>query len=984
MDLPGKRPCDAFSRESIRAAFRSWDSAQELNVHPLAELAAVRVRQQAAGYSHTPFERGLTLRETLRAAIEALRPDGREPELGEKRWRPYVILTQQFLHGRPPDCIATDLNISRRMFYIEQQQAIERVAEILCQWEEEAHLGKTIPTDRPGSDPSPTARLEHGMLFMVPPRPPNLLVGRDGLLAELKRRLLESQNIPLTALQGLPGVGKTTLAIELAHDPEVSSYFSDGVLWVGLGRQPDVLALLGGWAAAVQVPAEGIARHTSLAERARVVHAAIGTRRMLLVIDDAWHIGDALAFKVGGPNCVHLITTRLASVAVDFAGERTMTVHELGASEGLSLLAQLAPRVVEGEREEAVALVQAVGGLPLALILMGGHLRKQSHGDQPRRLRQALVQLQGAETRLRLAQPQSPLEQQPSLASDTPLSLQASIGLSDAALDTVARQALRDLSLFPPKPNTFSESAALAVTNVPASVLDTLVDHGLLESVEPDRYTLHQTISDYARAAAAESAVEAEAAARLVAYFVQYAGARADDYKPLDLELNNLQAALQIACERQMAAALIQGANALSPFLVAQGLYVLAERYLHQAHQAALTLGSPPDLVVVLHSRGIIAVKRGQYAEAEGYFDESLALAQAAQLRREAAESLRNLGLVSEHRGDYARALGYLERALHAFREIDDRYGENQTLNNLGIVSADQGDYTRATRYFQDAVCFWRESGDRHREDLVLGNLGAIYYYQSDYVNAAAYCGQSLRIKQEMGDRAGEGQPLFYFGKIAQACGDYQKAKAYGEQALTICREIGDRHGEGEGLTFLGLVCHQLGDDQTAWEHSRQAQQIMEAVGDRDGQGTTLTCLGRAAEGLGNMDVAATAYRQALDLRQALEQAQLVIDPLAGLARVDLAQRNLAQAQSEVEAILSCLEANPLDGVEEPFRAYLTCYQVLCANHDPRARDVLTAGHNLLQERAAKISDEALRRSFLENVPAHRELLAIWEVVNSG
>jgi tetratricopeptide (TPR) repeat protein len=978
MDLPGERLSDALSRESIRAAFRAWGSAKKLNVHPLTELDVVRVRQHAAGYSHTPFERGLALRETLRAAIEAIRPADGEPEPSEKRWRPYVILTQQFLHGRTPDCIATDLNISRRTFYIEQQQAMEKVAEILCQWEEEAYLDKTVPMDQPDSAPASAAKLEHAMPFMVPPRPPNTLVGRDALLAELRHRLLESQDMSLTALQGLPGVGKTTLAIELAHDLEIRARFHDGVLWVGLGRQPDVLALLGGWAAALKVPTEDIARHTSLAERVRAIHTAIGTRHMLLVIDDAWQIGDALAFKVGGPNCAHLVTTRLASIAIDFAGERTTTVRELNATEGVSLLAQLAPRVVNAEPEEARALVQAVGGLPLALILMGGHLRRQSHGAQTRRLYQALAQLQETEARLRLAQPQSPLEQQHSLMSDGLLSLQASIGLSDAALDTVARQALRDLSLFPPKPNTFSEAAALAVANMPAETLDRLVDHGLVECVGGDRYTLHQTIADYARAAAAESAVEAKAAARLVAYFVQYVGAHADDYKVLDLELSNLQAALQIACERQMDTALIQGANALFPFLVAQGLYVLAERYLHQAHQAALTLGSPPELVVVLHSRGIIAVKRGQYAEAEGYFDESLALAQAAQLRREAAESLRNLGLVSEHRGDYARALGYLEQALHAFREIDDRYGENQTLNNLGIVSADQGDYTRATRYFQDALRFWRESGDRHREDLVLSNLGAIYYYQSDFVNAAAYCEQSLRIKQEMGDRAGEGQPLFYFGKIAQACGDYRKAKAYGEQALTICREIGDRHGEGEGLAFLALVCHQLGDDQTAWEHSRQAQRIMEAVGDRDGQGTTLTCLGRVAEGLGNMDVAATAYRQALDLRQSLEQAHLVIDPLAGLARVDLARGNLAQAQSEVEAILSCLEANPLDGVEEPLRAHLTCYQVLCANHDRRARDVLTAGYNLLQERAAKISDETLRRSFLENVPAHRELLAIW------
>ena len=63
----------------------------------------------------------------------------------------------------------------------------------------------------------------------------------------------------------------------------------------------------------------------------------------------------------------------------------------------------------------------------------------------------------------------------------------------------------------------------------------------------------------------------------------------------------------------------------------------------------------------------------------------------------------------------------------------------------------------------------------------------------------------------------------------------------------------------------------------------------------------------------------------------------------------------------------------------EPLRVYLTCYQVLQANGDPRAQDVLNTAYTLLQERAANIEDLALRRSYLENVPYHREIVAEWE-----
>jgi len=56
----------------------------------------------------------------------------------------------------------------------------------------------------------------------------------------------------------------------------------------------------------------------------------------------------------------------------------------------------------------------------------------------------------------------------------------------------------------------------------------------------------------------------------------------------------------------------------------------------------------------------------------------------------------------------------------------------------------------------------------------------------------------------------------------------------------------------------------------------------------------------------------------------------------------------------------------------------LTCYRVLQAGGDPRAREVLTNAHAMLQERASKINDQELRRSYLENVPYHREILEEW------
>ena len=88
-----------------------------------------------------------------------------------------------------------------------------------------------------------------------------------------------------------------------------------------------------------------------------------------------------------------------------------------------------------------------------------------------------------------------------------------------------------------------------------------------------------------------------------------------------------------------------------------------------------------------------------------------------------------------------------------------------------------------------------------------------------------------------------------------------------------------------------------------------------------------------------------------------------------------LAQGDLEEAQARVEEILDYLEAGTPYGTLEPGRIYLTCYHVLRANGDPRAKDVLEEGYRFLQERAAKISDEGERRSYLENVAANREII---------
>ncbi len=495
----------------------------------------------------------------------------------------------------------------------------------------------------------------HGVLDPTMPPLPNEgrgLVGRQALLERLVEQVCSGR--PL-ALCGLPGVGKTALAVTLAHHPRVRATFRDGILWAGLGPRPNVLEHLSRWEMLLGAPPTGTISERTVEARALALRALIGKRRLVLVIDDVWELAAALAFKVGSPHCALIATTRFPRVALRIARDGAHTVHELDTDDGLTLLAQLAPETVTHDLSAALTLVEEVGGLPLALTLLGKYLHMQSHSGQSRRLQAALIRLRNSHQRLHVSEVQAPLERSPSLSGDTPLSLQSAIAVSDQQLDEQARNLLRALSVFPAKPNSFSEEAALAVSQATLESLDALCDAGLLESSGEGRYMLHQTIADYASAHLSDTL----AGERLIAYVTAYIERHADDYEALELESRNILAGLQYAFENGRHARFIRGVNTFAPFLLERGFYDLARLYLQRAYQIAIWSSDLVTLTSILLNLGQVTSLQGDAKQAGTYLREALTLAQECDSRAAAERALTLLRDLALHQQDEAQAERY-------------------------------------------------------------------------------------------------------------------------------------------------------------------------------------------------------------------------------------------------------------------------------------------------------------------------------------
>ena len=126
----------------------------------------------------------------------------------------------------------------------------------------------------------------------------------------------------------------------------------------------------------------------------------------------------------------------------------------------------------------------------------------------------------------------------------------------------------------------------------------------------------------------------------------------------------------------------------------------------------------------------------------------------------------------------------------------------------------------------------------------------------------------------------------------------------------------------------------------------------------------------------GELANAAESYQQALAIRRELGEEHLTAEPLAGLARLSLAQNNPAQAMGFVEQILAYLNnGGSLNGTDDAFWIRLTCWQGLQAAGDKRAPQLCAENYRLLQAQAERITEADFRRSFLEDVPYHGEII---------
>ncbi|MFI6316526.1 AfsR/SARP family transcriptional regulator [Nonomuraea sp. NPDC050556] len=624
--------------------------------------------------------------------------------------------------------------------------------------------------------------------------------------------------VTISAVDGMAGVGKTTLAVHAAH--RLAERFPDGQLFIDLhahtpGQRPvEPGAALETLLRQLGLPAERLP--ASDTDRSALWRSELVNRRALIILDNAGHTDQIRPLLPGATHSLMLITSRRRLLDLDGADQLSLEV--LPAQDALALFTAI---VGDRARDEPLAVLDVLhlcGFLPLAVRIAAARLHHRPRWsvaylaerlrDQRRRLSELTTSERG---------------------------VAAAFTLSYEQLDPGQQRMFRLLGLHPGA--DVDARAAAALAGLPADraedLLEDLLDAHMLLQTEPGRYTFHDLLRDHARSTvAAEEPEQAreEALTRLFDHYRHTANAAVDALfhdgapgrpvlaAPLTPAVSfpdEGTAGAWLAAETANLLAVAAGdqgevsldlASILYLYLDVNGRYHEAAAVHANAVSAGRRLGDRDRTANALNNLAESQFPLGRYDEARRHAGEALELGRELGHKRHQARAVTFLGALDTRRQDYLAARLHFEAALRLCRDIGARLGEASSLTNLGDISGKLGLFDDAVGYHQRALEIFREEGYRVGEAEALNNLGLLSIEQERFDLALDHLGAALAIYRDEAHPAGTADVLDSLGQAAHAMGDPAQAVQHHTEALRIATEIGDVPQQARAHAGLAAV----------------------------------------------------------------------------------------------------------------------------------------------------------------------------------
>ncbi|MEV6523399.1 BTAD domain-containing putative transcriptional regulator [Longispora sp. NPDC051575] len=673
--------------------------------------------------------------------------------------------------------------------------------------------------------------------------------------------------LSLFVIDGMPGVGKTALAVHVAH--RAAEQYPDGQVFIDLhgftpGREPlEPCEALEVMLRAMGVPGDQLP--DDLEGRAARWRVQVAGRRLVVVLDNAAEYAQIRPLLPGTPGCMVLVTSRARLAGLD--GATPLSVDVLSQAESLALFTRVLGRdLAPGEHDAAADLIEVCGRLPLALRIAAARCQ-----NRPQWTVNYLLERLRAEDR-QLGE---------LVIGDR--SVASAISLSYRFLGPDHRRLFRLLGLH--TGTDFDLYAAAALADLPAAtveaLLEDLLDAHLLTQRVLDRYTFHDLVRRYAQITVQAEEPDTErrhAVHRLLDYYLHTAHRAADLLQP-----GRAQIELRLTHPPATAPAVCDFTASLTWFDAERANLIAAVRRADRLGMDQHACHLPRDLSFYLLWRGHI-------------HDEMAMLHTAVEAARRLGDhdaerrSLLNLSLPYWHVGRLREAVDYASQSHVLATKIGDLSGEGAGLNRMGSYYGELGQFTEAMRCYERALEIHQLCGDRRDEASALIGLSYVLATIGRNDEAITTAQRGVAIERELGSQIVELTGLMNEALGHAGLGDLPTAFRLLDRTMVMAKDIGAPGRRAIILAHYAEFHRRQGDLDRAEDCGRQALELLWALR-RPAIGAMVeNILGAVHRDRGEHVQALKRHQQAFDMAREIDARLEIAKALDGLA---FACRNL-------------------------------------------------------------------------------------------